>query len=407
MLNRFDRRMVTIVLIVFVHIVGASMVLPILPMYARRTFEVPDGVVTLLITSFFLAQFLAGPYIGRLSDRYGRIPVLIISQLGTVIAFLMLAWGQSIEVFFLARILDGITGGNIIVAQAYVTDITPPQKRTQALGNILLAFGVGFALGPSAGGLLSSALGPRIPFVFAAIAAALTVILTWWALDETVTPADRAANRAKTAAKLGTTQIVRNTPLVLILLVTFGAQFAFSMVQATYSLFGEDVLFPTLASTDVPLRVGLLLSMVGLGQLVSQLFIIRPALRRWREYSLVIGGGVLRGVGMLALSLWPHPLVNGLGLLAFAIGTGLQMPSLQGLAVNLVPNEVRGAVMGIFQSAQNLGIIFGSAIAGTIYAVNPLNPNLFGGALFFVMLLPSFVLARRIIGTRRETPQPV
>ncbi|MCB9454324.1 MAG: MFS transporter [Anaerolineaceae bacterium] len=394
MLKQFDRRMITILLIIFVNMVGASMVLPILPVYARKAFGVSDNVVTLLLTSFFLAQFIAGPYIGRLSDQYGRMPVLIISQIGTVISFIMIALGASIEILFIARILDGITGGNIIVAQAYITDITPPRQRTQALGNVLLAFGVGFILGPSSGGVLSSIFGPRIPFLFAALAATLTVILTWRVLDETVTPEMRQANRAKTAVRLGIGDVAHNKPLVFILVVTFGSQFAFSMLQATYALFGADVLFPNFEQNAILLRVGLLLSVVGMGQLFTQLFILKRALRRWQEYTLVIGGGVLRGLGLLTLALVPNPFVHIFGLASFAIGTGLQIPSLQGLAANSVPGQVRGAVMGVFQSAQNLGIIFGSAIAGTIYAAHTNYPLMIGGLLFFVMLLPSLMLSR-------------
>ena len=111
-----DRRLVTILLIVFVQMVGMGMILPILPLYAQRIFNLSPEVIALLVTSFFGAQFIAGPFLGRSSDKYGRIPVLIISRIGTVISFLMLAFAPSAIILFLARILDGITGGNIIVA---------------------------------------------------------------------------------------------------------------------------------------------------------------------------------------------------------------------------------------------------------------------------------------------------
>src|SRR5690606_12610908 len=116
-----------------------------------------------LFSSFFLAQFLAGPLIGRLSDTYGRLPVLIISQIGTVISFVIIGLAPSVAWLFFARILDGITGGNIVVAQAYVTDIMPPKQRTQALGYIFAALGGGFMVGPAVGGILSSVLGPQMP----------------------------------------------------------------------------------------------------------------------------------------------------------------------------------------------------------------------------------------------------
>src|SRR5262245_34987546 len=129
-----DKRLIVILLIVLVNMVGAAMVTPILPLYAQRQFHMSPQTITLLLASFFAAQFLAGPVLGQLSDRYGRIPILIISQIGTVISFIMLALAQQVWVLFAARILDGITGGNIIVAQAYVTDVTPRERRTEALG---------------------------------------------------------------------------------------------------------------------------------------------------------------------------------------------------------------------------------------------------------------------------------
>ncbi len=170
-LRRMDRRLLTILLIVFVQMLGAAMIMPILPLYAQREFDMTPQIITLLTTAFFAAQFIAGPYLGRLSDKYGRVPVLILSQIGTAVSFFMLAVAPSVGVLFLARILDGITGGNIIVAQAYITDITPREKRTQSLGYIFAVFGLGFIFGPALGGLLSAALGPRVPYIIAGFAA--------------------------------------------------------------------------------------------------------------------------------------------------------------------------------------------------------------------------------------------
>src|SRR5262245_22030975 len=125
-----DRRhLFPIFCIVFVNFLGGTLVLPILPLYAQERFHASVELITLLNASFFAAQFIAGPFLGRLSDKYGRLPILIISQLGTVASFIMIALAQDMTGLFAARILDGITGGNIIVAQAYITDITPREKR--------------------------------------------------------------------------------------------------------------------------------------------------------------------------------------------------------------------------------------------------------------------------------------
>ena len=197
-----DRRLLTILLIVFVQMVGTSMVHPILPLYAQSVFALDAQIITLLITAFFAAQFLAGPFIGRLSDQRGRLPILLISQIGTVIAFLMIGFAQSAAVLFLARVLDGVTGGNIVVAQAYVTDIIPEKRRTEALGYTMAAFGLGFIVGPAAGGILASRYGPQVPFLFAAAAALITVVLTWFTLEESLSNEDKARNRDSENSRL-------------------------------------------------------------------------------------------------------------------------------------------------------------------------------------------------------------
>ncbi|MEQ9029454.1 MAG: MFS transporter, partial [Aggregatilineales bacterium] len=237
-LKSADRRLLTILMIVFVQIVGASMALPVLPLYAQRRFDMSPQLITLLVSSFFAAQFVAGPYIGRLSDRYGRIPILIISQIGTVISFLMLAYGQSIAILFFARIFDGITGGNIVVAQAYVTDITPREKRTQSLGLIFAALGVGFIFGPAIGGILSAAFNEQAPFLVAAVAATITVILTWFTLDETVSPEQREFNRTSRKATLSFMDVASNMPLLLVLFVAFMWQLGLGILQGTFALYG-------------------------------------------------------------------------------------------------------------------------------------------------------------------------
>ena len=198
----FDRRLLTILLIVVVQMIGTAMVHPILPLYAQSEFSLSPEVITLLLTAFFAAQFVAGPFIGRLSDKRGRLPVLLLSQVGTVIAFLMIGWAQSAGLLFAARVLDGVTGGNIVVALAYVTDIMPEHRRTQALGYVMAAFGLGFIFGPAMGGVLASELGPRAPFLVAAAAALVTVLITWLTLEETLSPEDQARNRHDKRARI-------------------------------------------------------------------------------------------------------------------------------------------------------------------------------------------------------------
>lgn len=402
---QLDRRLVTILLIVFVQMLGAAMILPILPLYAQREFNLTPQVITLLNTTFFAAQFLAGPYLGRLSDRVGRVPVLIISQIGTALSFLMLAWAPNAWMLFAARLLDGITGGNIIVAQAYVTDITPREKRTQSLGYIMAVFGIGFIFGPALGGLLAGLFGPRVPYVIAAVMATLVVILTRVTLDETLSAEQRAANRARRAGSLTPAQIVRNRLLLYVMIVAFVGQFGFGMLQATFALYGEAVLFQGYSRQATDIGIGLLLAVVGVGQLFTQAWLLRKLLKKYSEPWLVVGGAVLRASGMMVLAAITTPWLGILGGLSFAIGAGLMMPSLQSIATLSVDDGERGGVLGVMQSVNSLAIIFSTAIAGTIFAMGPTLPYWLGAFLTLLVLIPAFALIRAWESQPTQVPE--
>jgi DHA1 family tetracycline resistance protein-like MFS transporter len=397
-LKGVDRRLFTILMIVFVQMLGASMVFPILPLYAQRQFELSPQTITLLVSSFFAAQFLAGPYLGRLSDKYGRLPILIISQIGTAISFAMLGLAQNVETLFFARI-------NIIVAQAYVTDITPREQRTQALGYIFAAFGLGFVFGPALGGALSAMLGIRIPFLLAAVVAMATVLLTWFTLDETLSADQRQANREYKKSSLGPRAVSSNFILMLILGVAFVGQFAMGLLMSTFALFGEAVLFVTYSEEFTNLGIGLLLTVVGLSQSFTQMFLLKPMLKRYGEARLVIIGSVLRTLGFFIFAVVVSPWLAALGMIVFPIGMGVIMPSLQSMATQAVADELRGGVLGVHQSVLNLGVVFGTALGGFLFAIRPTTPYWVGGGLAALTILPAIILLRQFhaIKLKEET----
>lgn len=393
-LRQMDKRLLTILLIVFVQLLGASMVNPILPLFAQSQFDMEPQTITLLLTAFFAAQFIAGPYIGRLSDRRGRLPVLIISQVGTVIAFLMIGVAQSAAVLFIARVLDGITGGNIIVAQAYVTDITPEAKRTQALGYIFAAFGLGFVVGPALGGALAAAFGPQIPFLFAALAAFITVCLTYFTLEETVTAEDQAHSKDNKTNGLQAAELIRNIPLVAVLVVTFVAQFGLGLLISTFALFYDAVIFADLDDASVSLAVGAILALFGIVQVLTQLAVLPRVIARFSDTVIVLFGALLRGTSMFILAVALGPLLAALSTIIFSVGNSLMMPPLQSLTTKMVPPDQRGAILGIYQSVINLAVIFSTAIAGSLFALNPASPYWLSGTLFWLSLLPGLFLWR-------------
>jgi DHA1 family tetracycline resistance protein-like MFS transporter len=394
-LRNLDRRLVTILLIVFVQMLGAAMILPILPLYAQREFDLSPEIIALLTTSFFAAQFVAGPFLGRLSDKRGRIPVLIISQIGTVISFMMLATAQSAEVLFFARILDGITGGNIIVAQAYITDITPREKRTESLGYIFAVFGLGFVIGPALGGILSAAFGPRLPYFLAAVAALVVVFLTWFTLEETITPEKEQENTTVERGGISPGEIIKNTPLLLILLVAFVGQSALGLLQATFALYADAVLFEGYSPKVATLGVGLLLAIFGLTQFGTQTFLLRRLLGRLGEYRLVILGNVSRMFGSFIYAMVATPFFGAMGSIFFAMGLGLMMPSLQSLATTTVDDDVRGGVLGLYQSTLSLSTIISTALGGFLFAAAVTLPYWVAGTMAAIALVPSIVLFLR------------
>ena len=395
-----DRRLLTILLVVFVQMLGASLIFPVLPLYAQREFHLSAELITLLASSFFAAQFLSGPYVGRLSDNYGRVPVLIVSQVGTVISFIILAFAPSVGWLFFARILDGITGGNIIVAQAYIIDITPREKRTESLGYIYAVFGLGFIFGPALGGVLAAAYGPRVPFLVAAVAAAAVVLLTWYALDETLSAEERRRARVRRAGSLTLGSLLGGAawalPLMLILLTAFLGQFALGLLQSTFALFGEAVLFQGESQEVTDVGIGLLLSVVGVSQLFTQTYLLRRLARRFDEAQLVVMGSVLRTIGMMVYALVTSPWLAAFGSLFFAVGFGIASPPLQSMSTSLVSDQDRGGVLGWFQSSVNLSTIISTAIAGVFFARGPTVPFWIGAATSALVVLAMIGMMRRM-----------
>jgi DHA1 family tetracycline resistance protein-like MFS transporter len=395
-----DRRLFTILMIVLVQMLGMAMILPILPLYAKDTFAMSPQTITLLSTSFFVAQFIAGPILGRMSDTRGRVPILIISQIGTVVSFVMLAVAPNVAFLYLARILDGITGGNIIVAQAYVTDITPRERRTEALGYVFAVFGIGFVVGPALGSLLAWAFGPRVPYLFAAAAAMLVVVLTRMTLEETLSPEQQEENRDLKKEGVRLLDVLKNAPLMMILVIVFLAQFGLGLLQSTFALYGDAVLFKDYSTKAVTLGVGLILAVFGLSQFITQALLLRRALRRFGEYRLIIFGNLSRVVGSFLFAVVLSPWLGGIGAVFYAVGSGVMMPSLQSLSTGTVDDKLRGGILGIYQSSISLSTIVSTAIAGVIFAFSATLPYWIGGVLGVLVFLPAAILLKQYGGQK-------
>lgn len=399
-----NRRYLLLFLIVFANFLGGTIVLPTLPLYTQHHFDARPETISMLLASYFIAQFFAAPVLGRLSDRVGRLPVLLISQIGTFFSFLMMGSAQSLWVLFIARVIDGVTGGNVIVAQAYVTDITTPKNRTRGLGIIFAAFGLGYTIGPAVGGLVAGLFDDRMPFWIGAGISLLTVLLTWFFLDESLTP-ERRAQRRQPEYRMHLREITGNVPLLLILVTGFGAQFSIAIMQATLALYGDAVLFAGQSDSQVNIGVGLMLTGIGVGQFFTQLVLVKPIVGYLGERRAVFFGAFSRAMAMTSIALFTSPfLVGGVSLIMIAISSGIMMPSLQSLATQSVRETISGGVLGLYNAATSLGIIFGTALGGHLFAITPQTPYLVSGAVLFLTMLPALGIWRTMTLTSRESP---
>ncbi|MFK7800987.1 MAG: MFS transporter [Anaerolineae bacterium] len=404
--NKIDRRLITIILIVFVQMLGAAMILPILPLFAKSEFNLEPQWITLLNTAFFGAQFVAGPYLGRLSDRIGRVPVLIVSQIGTVFSFLLLGLAPNVAVLFLARTLDGITGGNIIVAQAYIADITPPEKKTQAFGYVMAAFGLGFILGPAIGAVLAASYGPRIPYFMAAAAATIVVLLTVFTLNETVTDEQKEASKSTTREKLDLAHIFNQRSLVLILVIAFSVQMVLGVVQSTLALYAEAVLFVGQPDEAVKLGLGVLFGLIGATQIITQGFLIRIFLPKLGEIGMILVASVMISFGQFMMLSANGIYLAGIAIVFFAMGLGFALPSINSLATTVAGETMKGQILGVVQSSANLGVIVSSSIAGLLFAMSPRFPYAMAFGLAVLMIIPILILRRDLLPILNPAVKP-
>jgi multidrug resistance protein len=363
--------LVVIFTTVFIDLLGFGIVIPVLPFYAEGTrFNATPRTVGFLFASYSIMQLIFSPVLGRLSDKYGRRPVLLISIIGTAIGFLILGFAKTLWMLFVGRILDGISGGNISTAQAYIADITTKEDRAKGMGLIGAAFGLGFIFGPAIGGILSR-WGIQVPFLFAAGLCFANAILLYFTLPETVT-ADHPA-RVSAAGGRGFSQLLdslKQPRLRFILTIYFLFIVAFSIMTTSFSLytmfrFGYDAQ-----------HNGYLFAYVGLIAVIIQGVLIGRLVKRFGELWLVIVGALF-----FAVSLFSVPFVgpNSGGLLAlligggiFSLGNSLSTPALNSLASKSVGPTDQGSVLGVTQSVASLARAVGPSIAALlIHSTSP------------------------------------
>ncbi|OQY82657.1 MAG: hypothetical protein B6D41_18045 [Chloroflexi bacterium UTCFX4] len=386
-----------IFMIIFVDVLGLGITIPVLPLFAQNQLGASAMQITILTSIFFTAQFFAAPLLGRLSDRLGRRPVLIVSQIGTLTALLMNALAPTMLFLSLSRVIDGITGGNITVAQAYLSDVTDETQRTRSMGLISAAFSLGFIFGPAFGGLLAAQFGPRVPFFAAAGFSLATILLSTFMLSESLTPEQRRRDHAaaQLAPRRSQWDLLRVPAIALILLVAFGTQFSFFSFQTIYVLWAEESIFPGASQAFVTQAIALILTLLGIVGVITQAWLVGPLVKRFGEVNLVNAGNVMRALAFASLALFPV-LTSLLAMIPFmAIGGGIALPSLVALLTFAAPPNARGGVIGLNQSANALGSILGPLLAGFMFdALGPNAPMVAAASIMGVTVLVGLNLYR-------------
>lgn len=380
-------RLTILFLTVFVDLVGFGIVLPLLPFYADR-FGASGVEVGWLVAVYSLAQLFFAPIWGRLSDRFGRRPILIVGLVGSAFSYLVFGYADSLLLLFVSRAMAGVGGANIPVAQAYIADITPPSRRAGNMGLIGAAFGLGFIFGPAIGGILAP-FSTALPGIAAAGLCFANAVLAFFLLPESLPAGERGRTRPESPPvrleQLG--HVARTPALMLVMALFFLFTVAFSMMHPTFPLFAAERF--SLGERSV----GYLFAFVGLCSAVMQGGIVRLLAPRLGEERLIRIAGVAFALGFLGVGWAPDMPTLLVALAVLAVGFGGSLPAIHSLMSREAPAHLQGSILGLGQSVGSVARVLGPVLAGMIFDGWGIQwPYFVAGIIGVLALLPALAL---------------
>lgn len=414
-----DRRYIPLFLIVFIDLIGFGIVIPILLLHAEESFGASNLQATGLLTAYSFGLVIAAPVLGRLSDAFGRRPVLIVSQIGTLIAFLVLGFANSLFLLYLGRIIDGLSGGNISTARAYMNDITTEENRARGFGLISAAFGAGFIVGPALGGLVVSftsrvpSLAPysqNAPFFVAALFSLTSILGTYFILPESLPEESRSPLGRRpvgAGSSTGIAEVLKLSGVRIILAFTFITFLAFSLFQSSFPILARRNLFLKDSLEVAQQNIGFFLTWVGVINVTMQSFFVGPLVKRFGEQALIVYATFGRILAFMGVALSRHPILTAVALLPLSSGNAVAQPSLQSILSRFASKETRGRVLGIFQSTVSSTLIFGPIISGFLLdlKITSIPPEIITAFPMFaasILVTFAFLMSFRIL--RMELP---
>jgi multidrug resistance protein len=393
------RSIFIIFLTVVLDLVGFGLILPLIPIYGEK-FHASGLVIGAIVASYSLMQFVFAPVWGRLSDRIGRRPVLLTSTACACLSYVIFAIGSgratpaiALTLIFASRLFAGICGANITVAQAYIADITPPEKRSAKMGLIGMAFGLGFIFGPVLGGLTSKYLGPTAPGWTAAGLCALNFISAFFWLGESWAPAAHfVTQRTHVDQWLHT---LRSPRLNLLIGIFFLATFCFTCFEVTIGLLVIKNF--NIGAAESLTRVSWLIAYCGVvGACVQSPGMIGRMVRKLGEPKLIALSLFVAAAGIGALPFLRSWGVLLAGLAVFAVGSSLTRPPVFGMISMLAPAHEQGATLGVTQGVGSLARIAGPIFAATVFMVHAALPYMVCAALCFCTGIMTLLYLTRI-----------
>ena len=383
--------MLAIFLIVLSDLMGFGVIIPLLPFYARH-YAASDFQVGLLFAVYSFCQLIATPMLGLASDRWGRRPILLFSQIGSVLGYVLLAYAThhqwvnlttGLLAVYLSRAIDGLSGGNISTAQAYISDVTTAKNRAKGMGMLGAAFGIGFTIGPWMGGMLGAKPGNEwIPALVAACFSAIAATQTFLRLPESRRHVHSEAEVWLHPSRF--LPIIRNSPLLQMLLISFFSMMAFVMMEATFAIFLNDTFHKSSGEPFGAREVGYFFGYAGIIIILVQGGLVGRLTKALGEWTLVIVGPIfVSGAMMLYVQAGFHPLILLLLVGGFfnATGRSLQTPALSSLVSQFADRKIQGATFGLFHMLGSLARVIGPTIAGLAYTSHHTAPYLTAGSI--------------------------
>lgn len=387
-----NRNFLIIALIALVNALGYGIIIPVLYSYSLK-YGLNDFQNGLLFSVFSIFQFVSTPVIGRLSDKYGRRPLLIVSLAGTALSFFMMAFAPSAIFLFLARALDGITAGNIPVASAVISDTTKPEERAKGFGILGASFGFGFVFGPAIS-TVTVGINDALPFIVAGVVSLVAVIATTIFLPET----NKNIGEVKESKFFNFKKLfhaLTDENVGITLLITLFYSFALSLLIFGYQPFSVKVLN---LSSD---KISILFTLFGIVGLVTQVFLLHRITKRLGLKNTFISSFLIVSMIFFAFFFIRNPLIFALASIIWGFANSLINPLIQTILSRETDEKSQGTILGLNASYMSIGMIMGPIMGGILASISIPSPFLAGSGFSMVCFFLAFHVLKR--GVKKET----